>query len=156
MISLTAMLTCTSTLCTLQVPVVFFSLLRKGTPDRDRSEAKLAEAFDFLAGQLRSVDRLPVSYVALDWHQLDKELGSEALVEAFWTQLSALLPPQVCIGPSCRMFHDVAGIWKVDLGQCCLSAMWTGTCLTRSWAVKHWLGRLDAAQWRCHLRCAWV
>jgi hypothetical protein len=26
---------------------------------------------------------------------MDKELGSEALVEAFWTQLSALLPPQV-------------------------------------------------------------
>ncbi|KAF8060490.1 SAC9 [Scenedesmus sp. PABB004] len=79
----------------LQVPVVFFSLLRKGTPDRDRSEAKLAEAFDFLAGQLRSGPRrLPVSYVALDWHQLDKELGSEALVEAFWSQLSALLPPQ--------------------------------------------------------------
>jgi hypothetical protein len=60
-----------------------------------RSEAKLAEAFDFLAGQLRSVHKLPVSYVALDWHQMDKELGSEALVEAFWTQLSALLPPQV-------------------------------------------------------------
>jgi len=33
-----------------QVPVVFFSLLRKGTPDRDRSEAKLAEAFDFVSG----------------------------------------------------------------------------------------------------------
>uniref|UniRef100_A0A383VGT2 WW domain-containing protein n=1 Tax=Tetradesmus obliquus TaxID=3088 RepID=A0A383VGT2_TETOB len=83
-----------STDASLQVPVVFFSLLRKGTPDRDRSEAKLAEAFDFLAGQLRSVHRLPVSYVALDWHQMDKELGSEALVEAFWSQLSALLPPQ--------------------------------------------------------------
>jgi hypothetical protein len=26
---------------------------------------------------------------------MDKELGSEALVEAVWTQLSALLPPQV-------------------------------------------------------------
>jgi hypothetical protein len=48
-----------------------------------------------LAGQLRSLHKLPVSYVALDWHQMDKELGSEALVEAFWTQLSALLPPQV-------------------------------------------------------------
>jgi hypothetical protein len=35
-----------------QVPVVFFSLLRKGTPDRDRSEAKLAEAFDFVAAQV--------------------------------------------------------------------------------------------------------
>lgn len=36
--------------CAVQVPVVFFSLLRKGTPDRDRSEAKLAEAFDYVSG----------------------------------------------------------------------------------------------------------
>lgn len=84
----------------LQVPVVFFSLLRKGTPDRDRSEAKLAEAFDFLAGQLRSLHKLPVSYVALDWHQMDKELGSEALVEGFWAQLSSLLPSQVRLSNS--------------------------------------------------------
>lgn len=35
-----------------QVPVVFFSLLRKGTPDRGRSEAKLAEAFDYIASQV--------------------------------------------------------------------------------------------------------
>jgi hypothetical protein len=37
----------------LRVPVVFFSLLRKGTPDKDRSEAKLAEAFDYVAAQVR-------------------------------------------------------------------------------------------------------
>jgi hypothetical protein len=61
-----------------------------------RSEAKLAEAFDSLAGQLRGACRLPVSYVALDWHQLDKELGSEPLVEAFWSTLAALLPQQAC------------------------------------------------------------
>lgn len=78
----------------LQVPVVFFSLLRKGTPDRDRSEAKLAEAFDFVAAQLRGVQSLPVTYIALDWHQLDKELGSEKLVEAFWSTLSAFAPGQ--------------------------------------------------------------
>ena len=30
----------------LSVPIVFISLLRKGTPDKDRSEAKLASAFD--------------------------------------------------------------------------------------------------------------
>jgi hypothetical protein len=28
---------------------MFVSLLRKGTPDRDRSEAKLASAFDFVS-----------------------------------------------------------------------------------------------------------
>lgn len=32
------------------VPVAFVSLLRKGLPDRDRSEAKLASAFDFVSG----------------------------------------------------------------------------------------------------------
>ncbi len=34
----------------LAVPLCFVSLLRKGTPDRDRSEAKLAAAFDFVSG----------------------------------------------------------------------------------------------------------
>ena len=78
----------------LRVPVAFFSLLRKGTPDRDRSEAKLAEAFDFVASQLRASHGLPVTYIALDWHQLDKELGTESLVEAFWSTLSAVAPAQ--------------------------------------------------------------
>jgi hypothetical protein len=35
-----------------------------------------------------------VTYIALDWHQLDKELGSEKLVEAFWSTLSAVAPAQ--------------------------------------------------------------
>lgn len=34
---------------TRNVPLVFVSLLRKGTPDKDRSEAKLASAFDFVS-----------------------------------------------------------------------------------------------------------
>jgi hypothetical protein len=33
----------------LRVRLMFVSLLRKGTPDRDRSEAKLASAFDFVS-----------------------------------------------------------------------------------------------------------
>jgi hypothetical protein len=33
----------------LATPVVFVSLLRKGTPDKDRSETKLASAFDFVS-----------------------------------------------------------------------------------------------------------
>ncbi len=41
------------------VSVVFFSLLRKGTPDRDRSEAKLAEAFDYVGGAWLACCRLP-------------------------------------------------------------------------------------------------
>jgi hypothetical protein len=45
--------------------------------------------------QLRGVQCLPVTYAALDWHQLDKELGPEKLVEAFWSMLSAVAPGQV-------------------------------------------------------------
>ncbi len=48
-----------------------------------------------VAAQLRALHKLPVTYTALDWHQLDKELGVENLIEAFWSQASALLPPQV-------------------------------------------------------------
>lgn len=36
-----------------------------------------------------------MTYIALDWHQLDTELGSEKLVEAFWSTLSAVAPRQV-------------------------------------------------------------
>lgn len=61
----------------LQVPLCFVSLLRKGTPDRDRSEAKLAAAYDNLMAKLNREFSLPVKYVALDWHELDKQLGHD-------------------------------------------------------------------------------
>jgi hypothetical protein len=48
-----------------------------------------------MASQVRVQHKLPVTYIALDWHQMDKELGSDKLVEAFWTQLSAVIPQQV-------------------------------------------------------------
>jgi hypothetical protein len=125
----------------LSVPIAIFSLLRKGTPDRDRSEARLAEAFDHLAAQLRrgggggaggegggtsgacpsparqrGGGALPLTYVALDWHQLDRELGTEALVEAFWSQLAAVAPEHgfahgtlLKVGPSAReRAHEAA------------------------------------------------
>jgi len=76
----------------LQVPLVFVSLLRKGTPDKDRSETKLASAFDFVVGALRKEHRLPLTYIALDWHEMDKVLGHEGIVEAFWSQVKDVLP----------------------------------------------------------------
>jgi hypothetical protein len=63
-----------------------------------------------MAAQLRSAHKLPVTYIALDWHQMDKELGSANLVEAFWTQLSAVLPKQVGAGVGCGRRRDAGGI----------------------------------------------
>lgn len=37
---------------TTSLPILLVSLLRKGTPERDRSEAKLASAFDFVSARL--------------------------------------------------------------------------------------------------------
>eukprot|EP00198_Chlamydomonas_reinhardtii_P010960 XP_001700297.1 predicted protein [Chlamydomonas reinhardtii] len=76
------------------VPITFVSLLRKGTPDRDRSEAKLASAFDFVVAALRKEHGLPLTYIALDWHEMDKQLGHVGIVEAFWNTVKDLLPAQ--------------------------------------------------------------
>lgn len=40
-----------------------------------------------------------MTYVALDWHQLDKELGSAKLVEALWSTLAVLMPAQARAAP---------------------------------------------------------
>ncbi|GFH22720.1 predicted protein, partial [Haematococcus lacustris] len=74
------------------VPVLFVSLLRKGTPNQDRSEAKLASAFDYMANALRKEHNLPLDYVAIDWHEMDKQLGSCGIVEAYWQAIKGLLP----------------------------------------------------------------
>ncbi|GFR51195.1 hypothetical protein Agub_g13542 [Astrephomene gubernaculifera] len=74
------------------VPVTFVSLLRKGLPDRDRSEAKLASAFDFVVAQLRKEHGLNLNYIALDWHEMDKQLGHVGIVEAFWNTVKDILP----------------------------------------------------------------
>ncbi|KXZ46422.1 hypothetical protein GPECTOR_43g858 [Gonium pectorale] len=77
-----------------QVPVTFVSLLRKGLPDRDRSEAKLALAFDYVVAQLRKEHGLALTYIALDWHEMDKQLGHVGIVEAFWNTVKDVLPAQ--------------------------------------------------------------
>ncbi|EFJ45105.1 hypothetical protein VOLCADRAFT_94600 [Volvox carteri f. nagariensis] len=74
------------------VPVTFVSLLRKGLPDRDRSEAKLASAFDFVVAQLRKEHGMNLTYIALDWHEMDKQLGHMGIVEAFWNTVKDILP----------------------------------------------------------------
>jgi len=35
-------------------------------------------------GALRKEHHTPISYIALDWHEMDKQLGHEGIVEAFW------------------------------------------------------------------------
>jgi len=35
-------------------------------------------------GALRKEHHAPISYIALDWHEMDKQLGHEGIVEAFW------------------------------------------------------------------------
>ncbi len=34
--------------------------------------------------QLRKEHALPLTYIALDWHEMDKQLGHHGIVEAFW------------------------------------------------------------------------
>ncbi|GAX77587.1 hypothetical protein CEUSTIGMA_g5031.t1 [Chlamydomonas eustigma] len=78
----------------LNVSVVIVSLLRKGTLEKDRSETKLASAFAAMAGLMRKEHKLPLLYIALDWHEMDKALGHEGIVEAFWSQVRDVLPKQ--------------------------------------------------------------
>lgn len=68
---------------------MYVSLLRKGNIEKDRSETKLASAFDAMAGALRKEHRMPLTYIALDWHEMDKALGHEAIVEGFWGSVRA-------------------------------------------------------------------
>ena len=42
--------------------------------------------------QLRKEHSLPLTYIALDWHEMDKQLGHEGIVEAFWSTVRDVLP----------------------------------------------------------------
>lgn len=35
---------------------------------------------------------LPVTYIALDWHEMDKQLKTEGIIEALWSTLRSVLP----------------------------------------------------------------
>lgn len=94
------------------VPVAFVSLLRKGLPDRDRSEAKLASAFDFVMAQLRKEHALPLTYIALDWHEMDKQLGHHGIVEAFWNTVKDILPRHgFALGTLEKVGPDHSEVW---------------------------------------------
>ena len=79
-----------------------------------RGVEKASWSFVQMTSQVRVQHKLPVTYIALDWHQLDKELGSDKLVEAFWTQLSAVIPQQVqgIMGPRWTLS---AGLGSIQL-----------------------------------------
>jgi len=72
-------------------PIVFVSLLRKGLPDRNRTETNLAAAFDKALSMMRKMHQLNVAYYALDWHEMDKQLGTQGLIEALWHTMRGLL-----------------------------------------------------------------
>lgn len=72
-------------------PIVFVSLLRKGLPDKNRSETNLAAAFDKALSMMRKMHQLNVAYYALDWHEMDKQLGTQGLIEALWHTMRGML-----------------------------------------------------------------
>lgn len=94
---------------------------------------------------------LPITYTALDWHQLDKELGSEKLVEAFWTQLSAILPPQgFALGTMTKVgadHNDARGVEMSSPGEggdqagwvefLCEGYVWCVTATVECWSTVH-------------------
>ena len=43
-----------------------------------------------VVGALRKEHRLPLTYIALDWHEMDKVLGHEGIVEAFWSSVRCI------------------------------------------------------------------
>ncbi|KAG1680617.1 hypothetical protein FOA52_015066 [Chlamydomonas sp. UWO 241] len=78
----------------INVPVVFVSLLRQGVAgmEKDGSEAMLGAVFEGMLCALRKEHKLPLGYVALDWHELDRRLGHEGSARAFWREVSDMLP----------------------------------------------------------------
>eukprot|EP00210_Caulerpa_lentillifera_P003458 g3300.t1 len=77
--------------CNTRFPIVFVSLLRKGLPDRSRSETDLAAAFDQALSLMRRVYNLNTAYYSLDWHEMDKQLGTAGLIEALWATMKGML-----------------------------------------------------------------
>jgi hypothetical protein len=37
---------------------------------------------------MRKEHNIPLEYIAIDWHEMDKQLGSHGIVEAFWQSVS--------------------------------------------------------------------
>lgn len=45
-------------------------------------------------GLLKREGHLPLTYIALDWHEMDRRLGTETLISAFWSTVKDILPKQ--------------------------------------------------------------
>lgn len=82
---------------------MFVSLLRKGVLRKYRSETNLAGAFDAALSIMRKTYELNTVYYPLDWHEMDKQLGTDGLVEALWTTMKGTLKTHgVASGEYCR------------------------------------------------------
>ncbi len=44
-----------------------------------------------VANALRKEHNIPLDYIAIDWHEMDRQLGSNGIVEAFWQTVRTLL-----------------------------------------------------------------
>eukprot|EP00210_Caulerpa_lentillifera_P002977 g2842.t1 len=72
-------------------PVVFVSLLRKGVSSKHKSENNLASAFSKALSIMRKSHGLNTVYYSLDWHEMDKQLGTSELIIALWTAMKGIL-----------------------------------------------------------------
>ncbi|KAF5842707.1 SacI homology domain-containing protein [Dunaliella salina] len=137
------------------LPILFVSLLRKGTPERDRSEAKLASAFDFVIGALRKEHHTPISYIALDWHEMDKQLGHEGIVEAFWQTVRNILPAHgFALGTMTKVGKDDWDYQAEDIDPPPSASGWgvQGPCLSGcglGWQVRWLLQQRGLARYNC-------
>lgn len=68
-----------------RVPIAVVNLLRKGSMDRDRSEAKLYSAFCDLMAALQRECGMDIVNIGLDWHELASTHGGLApVVQILW------------------------------------------------------------------------
>lgn len=68
-----------------KVPIAVVNLLRKGSMDRDRSEAKLYSAFCDLMAALQRECGMEIVNIGLDWHELASTHGGLApVVQILW------------------------------------------------------------------------
>jgi hypothetical protein len=61
-----------------------------------------------VVAQLRKEHGMNLTYIALDWHEMDKQLGHAGIVEAFWNTVRRFTPAKQVLAlwtegfPSCR------------------------------------------------------
>lgn len=65
--------------------------------------------------QLRKEHALPLTYIALDWHEMDKQLGHHGIVEAFWNTVRIWLG-RTWLGWAAQGHLDGPGLCWTGLG----------------------------------------